>query len=248
MECCTLLLSDAKQLFINNSEVKEVWLNNNKVWELSTGESFTRLSYIQTSATTGGWEIDFIPTYNTHMKLSFAQHFAENTISSGTTYKGWIYDAGIQFGAHYRFQQSQYSSQKFSSLLWSAGGALYQNGIEKTTTPQVLKMDELYTIEVNKRTLTLGGYTKTDATSAAYVSNATKKLLLGGQGYSTGYSSFGPQRFYECTIYDENDNVIIHLIPVLKDSDGMPYLYDEINNIFYETTNHVFPTQYLLQA
>lgn len=220
-----MLLSDAKKYIINGKEAKELWLGGNKIWELTTEEAYTTLDYIQTSSSSGGFDLGFVPTVYTGVEV---------TIQSSTYTSGYnmLWDSGQSFSAlvNYRASWGTY----YYDVGFSAGlnGYLCKTTGESTTNP--FKNKSTYAIK--NRTLYRNGTSTnlTDTTSSITQPTKTLKIL------DTNNSSVGNPliaKIYGCKIYDENDNVIMNWIPVLRGSDSQPYLYDTINKVFVTSTS-----------
>lgn len=214
-----MLLSDAKKYIINGKEAKELWFGGNKIWESTSEEAYTTLDYIQTSSSSGGFDLGFVPTVYTGVEV---------TVQASTYTSGYnmLWDSGISFNALVQYRVSMGTT--YHSVGFSAGMPTlsYKNNGESTFNPLRNKC----TYAVKNRTLYCNGTSMnlTDTTSSPRQPTNTLKIL------DALDSSRVPliAKIYGCKIYDENDNVIMNWIPVLRGSDSKPYLYDTINKVF----------------
>lgn len=214
-----MLLSDAKSFYINGSGVKELWLGGNKIWESTSEEAYTTLDYLQTSSSSGGFDLGFVPTLYTGVEV---------TVQSSTYTPGYnmLWDSGISFNALVQYRNSMGST--YHSVGFSAGMPMlcYKNNGESTINPLRNKC----TYAVKNRTLYYNGTSTnlTDTTSSPRQPTNTLKILDALDSTRVPLIA----KIYGCKIYDENDNVIMNWIPVLRGSDSQPYLYDTINKVF----------------
>lgn len=214
-----MLLSDAKKYIINGKEAKELWFGGNKIWESTSEEAYTTLDYIQTSSSSGGFDLGFVPTVYTGVEV---------TVQSSTYTSGYnmLWDSGASFNALVQYRVSM--GNTYHSVGFSAGMPTlsYKNNGESTINPLRNKC----TYAVKNRTLYCNGTSMnlTDTTSPPTQPTNTLKIL------DVLNSARVPliAKIYGCKIYDENDNVIMNWIPVLRGSDSKPYLYDTINKVF----------------
>ena len=220
-----MLLSDAKKYIINGKEAKELWFGGNKIWESTSEEAYTTLDYIQTSSSSGGLDLGFVPTVYTGVEV---------TVQASTYTSGYnmLWDSGQSFSALVNYRVSM--GNTYYDVGFSAGlnGYLCKTTGESTFNPLRNKC----TYAVKNRTLYCNGTSMnlTDTTSPITQPTKTLKIL------DTNNSSLGNPliaKIYGCKIYDENNNVIMNWIPVLRGSDSQPYLYDTINKVFVTSTS-----------
>ena len=214
-----MLLSDAKKYIINGKEAKELWFGGNKIWESTSEEAYTTLDYIQTSSSSGGFDLGFVPTVYTGVEV---------TVQSSTYALGhnMLWDSGASFSASVNYRTSMgntYHSVEFSAGMPTIG---YKYISESTINPLRNKC----TYAVKNRTLYCNGTSMnlTDTTSSPTQPTNTLKILDAINSARVPLIA----KIYGCKIYDENDNVIMNWIPVLRGSDSQPYLYDTINKVF----------------
>ena len=215
-----MLLSDAKKYIINGKEAKELWFGGNKIWESTSEEAYTTLDYIQTSSSSGGFDLGFVPTVYTGVEV---------TVQASTYTFGYnmLWDSGTSFNALANYRESM--GRYYYEVGFSAG---YPGYLCKTTGESTINsLRNKCTYAVKNRTLYYNGTSKnlTDTTSSITQPTKTLKIL------DTNNSSLGNPliaKIYGCKIYDENNNVIMNWIPVLRGSDSQPYLYDTINKVF----------------
>lgn len=224
-----MLLSDAKRYIINGKEAKELWFGGNKVWEAQ--KEYTLLEYVQTSSSTGGIDIGYIPTNTTKMELTFAQLGIEDKSPSSQS-DAYLFDAGWGYRAVYRHG---YGSGNHSHAVSYSFGALgFTTGYIESSGSQarpIIKKNIKTVLKVyDKKIEVVGGETGGVDTGTGKVPNTT--LLLGGAGYSTSYN-FCPQKIYSCKITNDDGVLVRDLIPVLKTDDQIPYLYDLVNREYY---------------
>lgn len=219
-----MLLSDAKKYIINGKEAKELWFGGNKIWESTSEEAYTTLDYIQTSSSSGGFDLGFVPTVYTGVEV---------TVQSSTYTSGYnmLWDSGISFNALVQYRSSM--GTIYHSVGFSAGmpTLCYKNNGESTFNPLRNKC----TYAVKNRTLYCNGTSMnlTDTTSSPRQPTNTLKILDALDSLRVPLIA----KIYGCKIYDENDNVIMNWIPVLRGSDSQPYLYDTINKVFVTSTS-----------
>ena len=94
-----MLLSDAKKYIINGKEAKELWFGGNKIWQSTSEEAYTTLDYIQTSSSSGGFDLGFVPTVYTGVEV---------TVQSSTYTSGYniLCDSGTSFSLLVNYREN----------------------------------------------------------------------------------------------------------------------------------------------
>jgi hypothetical protein len=233
-----LLLDNNATYYINGQSVKELWLDGMQIYAPTAAASYTRLDWIKTTSTTGGYQFDYIPEYTDHMELTVAQlYIKDNTTSSSET--SVPFDAGWGYRATYatRYVTGQ-NSFNGSDFVYAIGTSNLGSGISVDKV-RLLPYDQATTIIIDNQTGKIGNRT---GTKCSGTSQPTKNLMIGGQDHNGNTTwKFKDWKVFECKIY-KGDELVLHAIPVLKHEDLKPYMYDLVNDKFYETTKNVFPT------
>jgi hypothetical protein len=220
-------------LHINGKNVKEAWMGGNKVWTATVELPYTRLEYIETTQKTGGYTLDYTPPYNAHMEFTMAQMITGNTTLNASTNDYYILDCG--YGCRLYYEYSKGSSYK-SWLTYSLGESSTNNIY--TTGYDAISYNVVTDFIIKDQTLTAGTRTGTKQTGTRVPSNPLK--ICGTYNTSSAAVS-APMKIYEFKIFDpDTEELICHLIPVLKKEDNKPYLYDLINDVYYrhESTSY----------
>lgn len=234
-----MLLDNNATYYINGQSVKEMWLDGMQIYTpASAAASYTRLDWIKTTSTTGGYMLDYIPEYTDHMELTVAQMYIKDN-STATSDTSIPFDAGWGYRATYsaRYVTGQYPFNG-TNFVYAIGTSSLGTGISVDKV-RLLPYDKATTITIKDRKGSIGS-----RTGAACTGNAIpeKNLLIGGEDHNGNTTwKFKDWKIFECKIF-KGDELVLHVIPVLKHEDLKPYLYDLVNDKFYETTKNVFPT------
>lgn len=176
---------------------------------------YTELEYIES---TGTQYIDtgVLPDDTTLTELTFS--FTDNTtkpVLLGSR-KGWLDSGGYLVGV---------KDDNMSKGYWVQYGS--NDSSELSTKPDKLK----HTIKFSK-TFVLDNtqlYQFTNSMGTAYANIA----LFGAYDGSTTTAKACAQKVYSCKIY-QNDALVRHFIPVIRNTDNVICLYDKITNTFFE--------------
>jgi hypothetical protein len=228
-----LLLSDAKSLHINGKSVKEAWMGGKQVWAATPALPYTPLEYIQTRTGTGGYLINYTPPYNAHLEFKMAQMMSsDNLYDSSKDY--FIIDAGYGCRMYYEFSRGSTAKSWLTYALGASSTSnIYQSGWN------ILTYDKALDFVVKDTVLSVNGYTG-NASTQKYA--PTKQLMICENQGGTSAATPAAMKIYEFKIFDpDTGELIIHLIPVLKNEDNKPYLYDLINDVYYSHSGTTSP-------
>lgn len=199
--------------YVNGKEIKKIYFGKENFTPRNMPEGYTQVEYIQSSGTQY-IDTGFAHNQDTRVVMdaqvvtqpSVHAWLFEGRVSYSSCCKGLLLLNGTTWNSDYNDSTSRYA---FSSL-----------GV----------LDRL-SIDYNKNSLTINGYTQT-WTATTFQSTANLTLLAcNTAGTVAGHTS---AKLYSCQIYD-NDTLVRDYVPCVSKS-GEVGLFDMVNSAFYQNS------------
>lgn len=174
-------------------------------WQYSFPEGYTRLEYLESSGT------QYIDT-GVNGSCSFkivAQGTLQNNVSQ------------IVLGCNNT--KTNYFGKFGTRDTWGFGDS---NGVNFDEL-YITKQEFLLVFSNNSLSVTCNGVTKTTTGTSTLTNNM---YLFGGNATNKYLASC---KIFSCIIKDENNNLLRNFVPVKRNSDNKPGMYDLVNNVFY---------------
>lgn len=177
-------------------------------WQYSFPEGYTRLEYLES---TGTQQINtgISKEVNINCILTvLSQNISDNKIIIGSETSG-----GQWFGTN--------------NAYYGIGGSQSSNIL--STTKQTININIKYHESITASFLNGTTITRNYSFVGQFVYN---NYLLFGLG-ATNYANYSSCKIFSCIIKDENNNLLRNFVPVKRNSDNKPGMYDLVNDVFY---------------
>lgn len=210
-------MSNVKSIFDNSvgKEVKKIQDGNGNILWYKVPDGYRKVEYLESSNGTSHIMTDILPTDTIKAEIKF-QLNSEHRSKSGV------------FGA---FQPGENRFQAYgssTSLTFGIGrgyNSLFSKDSLSTRTHIVI-------LDGKNRKVSLNGESQV-ATTGAYSSPiGTFKLAIFASNQGTTNRRPDNSKIYFVRIWD-NDILTYHFIPVVRNADDKPGMYDLVNDVFY---------------